>query len=242
MPILMLLYMSSNRTHFLRTILPVFALVPVFAAVGVDELAKLIDKGLRKIERLGRYKARLPHVATLLTLVFLVGAAGATVDRSRLLERNVELECRDQALNFIESKAEPGQTILVADDLWINGRDLADYRVLSLSPGLENWKTRAGNLTRPTLVLLPDYGKPKQVPPHLREAKKRRAYERRAKRNARAAEKNARRFIERTGARLVETIEGKKTLQVDQARDRAIAISNPEIRIYEIRGVAVRSP
>lgn len=121
-PVLMLLHMATNRVHFLRTVLPIFALVPVFAAVGLhsmstfwrDRLCALTDRPW--------------------TLRWFRGALGASVgvgcavavafgNFGIVFDRNLEADSRNRAAHWLASHATDG-SVVVAPELRFSSETL----------------------------------------------------------------------------------------------------------------------
>lgn len=234
-PLLMLLHMSTNRTHFPRTILPVFALVPVFATWGAWSLAR----GARwALERGGAAKIRpwMPRVfSAALTVVALAISLPASAETARLFERNIEAATRDQAIAWVRDHIPSGSTVALSDDLWIRAEDFSGYRVVRISPGFRNAPEHLSKSSGTMVILSPIYGKPKHVPPNLRKnAKKRAAYFERAKKNAHAAIQIQKKTFSGLSAERLHRISGEKVAQTGSPKAKAAPIERPAIDIYVV--------
>lgn len=136
LPVWLLLQMSTNRVHFVRTVLPVFALVPVFAAGGIAGIERAISAVLSRSrfrDRVPRFRGRsvVPHL--------MAGAAflgvWLTLDKSTVLDRGIAPDPRNIAASWLEQRARRS-LVFLAPELRMSPSRVAGLRTRSLAPRL----------------------------------------------------------------------------------------------------------
>jgi 4-amino-4-deoxy-L-arabinose transferase-like glycosyltransferase len=158
LPVAMLLHMSTNRVHFLRTVLPVFALVPVFAAGGVAGLAA----GARHAaERFAPPRWRpTPERITLWSRGLAVVAIAAflpTLRHSTLLDRNISRDNRNVVSRWLRAEAS-GRPIFVAPEAFFSPDVLRSLDAKQTARGMTDLAELLGEgATRPCYVVTPAY-------------------------------------------------------------------------------------
>lgn len=140
-PAVLLLYMTTNRVHFVRTVLPVFVLLPVFEAEGVLAIGRVASwLG----SRLGaRAPSWLPAAlgGALATAAFAL--AGRSMNHQAPLDRTLAPDPRNVAARWLESQSQSSPAgspmpLLIAPELHMALDRVAGFRVRVLSPGLSD--------------------------------------------------------------------------------------------------------
>lgn len=222
-PATMLAHMSTNRVHFLRTIAPVFALVPVYATVALDGLCEELGRRARAL--LGERASPATLVVTLGTFFALVAATPAQA--KRLFDRNRKPETRDQAVAWVLRSTAAGETVYLPRDLGVRPRDLPARRIVLLPPALAG---ATGLVTGRGVLLLPRFGAPTSTPSRLRrDAVATDAFREEGRRRAEIANANRARLIEAVGARCEKRFRGAATAFPQSLEKGAEPRSNPEI-------------
>jgi hypothetical protein len=155
LPVLMLLYMATNRVHFLRTVLPVFALFPVFAAAGVHAISSALRSRFQAFG--GRPKRSLLALRVGSGLPVAVGCATAILfgNADAIFDRNLAPESRNRARDWLVSNGKDGSVVTAPELRFSN-------EALKLLGGREMAIT-AANLTklvstrRPAYAVVPAY-------------------------------------------------------------------------------------
>lgn len=155
LPVLMLLYMATNRVHFLRTVLPVFALFPVFAALGVHAMSSASKNAAQAL--IGRPRRSLLALRAGTGIPVVVGCATAVVfgNVDSIFDRNIAPESRNRASDWLASHGRDGSVVTAPELRFSN-------EVLRVFGGREMAIT-AANLTkvvatrRPTYAVVPAY-------------------------------------------------------------------------------------
>ena len=227
-PLLMLLHMSTNRVHFLRTVLPVFVLLPVFAAAGIAGLADAIGR-LMKDNRWRRLAVSV-YAAVLVTAVFL------TSNPTIWADKNIEPDTRTKASAWILKNAPPGATLYIASDLWFAKGPLAPMTTVNLPPELPEREVRRilDSASKPSLLVLPEFALPR-VPKNLRNrAEARDAFLGQHKERLRKANESVSQMLQQTGARLINKWDGRAAALSTTPGARCTATLRPYIAIYLI--------
>jgi hypothetical protein len=154
LPVLMLLYMATNRVHFLRTVLPVFALVPVFAAAGIHALASALQN---RIHSLTRPKQRLfllrVGAGVPVALGCALGLASGNVDS--ILDLNMAPDSRNRARDWLKSNAKGG-AVVTATELRFSSDALGAVGGREIPVTVANL-TKLVASRRPAYVVVPAY-------------------------------------------------------------------------------------
>jgi hypothetical protein len=156
LPVLMLLHMATNRVHFLRTVLPIFALVPVFAAAGLYALSSFVrDRACAFTGRpwsSGWFRSVLGFFVTV-----GCGVAVALGNFDIVFDRNLEADSRNRATDWLASHAADG-SVFVAPDLRFSVESLRLVGGREVTPTIANLGKLA---SRPAYVVVPAYPGPK---------------------------------------------------------------------------------
>lgn len=136
LPVGLLLQMSTNRVHFVRTVLPVFALVPVFAAGGIAAVGRassalLSWSPLR--DRVSRVGGRRLLEDAAAALAFF--GVWLTMDKSAVLDRQIPPDTRNTAVSWLKEHARE-QLIFLAPELRMSPSRVQSLRTRSVAPGL----------------------------------------------------------------------------------------------------------
>ena len=124
-PLLMVLYMSTNRVHFTRTVLPVFPAIAVLMAAGASFALERFVSLLRRREGVSTAQSdalRLGAVAV------LVAAVVASAPLHKLwVEHNPTPDSRILAARWIEENVPRGSTIVYSSKLDWDARSLESH-------------------------------------------------------------------------------------------------------------------
>jgi hypothetical protein len=231
-PVLMLLHMSTNRVHFLRTVLPVFALLPVFAGVGAFAC---FDVATQSWSKYANYlPSRFIHAGTSAALVSAFAILTFTHPQAeRIFDRNIQADTRDRAAQWLAKHKSNVAVPYVSRDLWMPKEDLPGRSGADFGRhDQERIKEWLSHSSQPAYLLVPHYGVPKSAPVALRRNKAKRAkYLNKAKHLAQSANDDQQRFMEKVGARSVHVIPGRPTA-LESERDKALSTDDPQIEIY----------
>jgi hypothetical protein len=162
LPLLMLLHMSTNSVHSLRSILPVFALSSVLQAAGVCALLRMLfgvfSGGGRQVSGRERaWRSALPFAAAGVLLIMLFRGA----PWQRVLDRNVEPEPRNVALAWLEEHRQERSAVLVAADIWLDPTALARLNAVTILPELQGIdRALSEHAHRTRYVVVPSYLRP----------------------------------------------------------------------------------
>ena len=252
-PALMLLHMSGNRVHFIRTVAPVFAIVSVYAALGVEAWAVLLQRGIEALKArfLPAFTASFIKVSRLsLTLNGLVNVAafGLVIlaafilppSFKRLWEQNLKPDTRDQTISWIHAELPKGSTIYLPKDLWIHRDDLSDYHIIPIATGLRDLesvlasKPSQGHPSQ-AILLLPNYAKPRLIPLEIRgNAKNSEEYLREAALRAKAANHLANASLKQIQANCSLHFRGRKSILGSTTRRPSDPMPSPDIRVCRL--------
>lgn len=162
LPVGLLLHMCTNRVHFVRTVLPVFALTPVFVSGAIAEVAR----GTGRVAARLRSKVGTPGPSFLSATPGIVGAAAfaslwLTLDRSAVLDRDLRRDTRNVAVAWLREHA-GDHTVLVASDLRVapsrlQGLRAQGVKVQSIAPDLADLPGLAAGARTPLYVVTPRY-------------------------------------------------------------------------------------
>jgi hypothetical protein len=160
-PVLMLAHMSTNRVHFLRTVLPVFVFVPVLAGLGVAGLAH----GLRSLAERALHRPGLRRMA--LSAAAVVGILGLavvvheTASVEIWADRNIQRDTRDRAVEWIRGNAPSESVVFVAAGVWLAPSDREALGAVTLPPELRGAERPVlASKSRPAVLLLTRYRHP----------------------------------------------------------------------------------
>lgn len=141
LPLGLLLQMSTNRVHFVRTVLPVFALVPVLAAGGIAGIERAISALLSRSrwrDRVPRLGGR-PAVPDLIAAIAFVGV-WLTLDKSSVLDRGIAPDTRNIAATWLREHAR-GRIVFLAPELRMSPSRIEGLRTRSVAPRLADVTT-----------------------------------------------------------------------------------------------------
>jgi len=147
-PLAMLVHMSTNRVHFLRTVLPVFALVPVFVAGGLIGLVRIATPAFWMRRRptwstaLNRLPApfRTPWWPSLVA-VAVVALYAAFTDRGALLDLDLAPDTRNVVVRFLRARAGHAR-IFVPPEIGFSSERLSGFRATMTAHGLADLQRR----------------------------------------------------------------------------------------------------
>ena len=136
LPLAMLVHMSTNRVHFLRTVLPVFVLFPVFAAGGVcgvaDWIAGLLEK--RILSNAPRWIRSAPWHG--LALVLTTGVLFAAHPPGALFDRNLAPDSRVLVREWLAHNAS-GAPVFVAPEAHFSIPRLRNHNIVAEQTSVE---------------------------------------------------------------------------------------------------------
>jgi hypothetical protein len=230
-PLLMLLHMSTNRVHFLRTVLPVFTMVPILACAGVFALWSTLSRFAVRL--LPSKQMRSGRVGTrMLVVLGCVTALRLHPQRERLCDSNIRPDTRDQLAKWVADNPENGAHCYVSRDLWMPTTDLSPVPSRYLDRDDRQALDEILSSQHSGYLLLPKYGAPQEVPIKWRsDASKREWYINKARQLASAANAQQWELVQRLGAREVHMIQGKSTA-LETKLGRALSTDNPAIVVY----------
>jgi hypothetical protein len=229
-PVVMLVHMSTNRVHFLRTVLPLFAIVPIFAAIGVSGLVEFGRRGVARIR-----SPRIRQIGSIAAYgimgISLAWGVSATTKTAVWADRNVTPESRVQVTRWLTENFREGTVLYVARDLWMSTDPLERFDLRELSSGL----VAPHSIRGPALVLLPEFGPPRRVPPDIRDRPhEKRAYVDRARERGMRATARRDELIQNMSARQLRRV-GERPVALVEADDvLAQAVRDPVIGIYVV--------
>jgi hypothetical protein len=214
-PILMLAHMSTNRTHFVRTVLPVFALLPVFTSVGISALLALAHRAFKALPN----RLQVPPlivsgtVSAALGLLLLL-----TVPHVTLLDSNIRADTRDRMVQWLRKQQLEGTAILLPQDVWFAEPDKRMLQAETIKPELTNLHElldkRAGERT---IVVVPQYKGPPVARPRVN-----------------AANQRVMSLSQRAGAHKEYELEGGEVSIAARANGRAAPIHSPSLTAYSV--------
>ncbi len=117
-PVALLLFLVTQRVHFLRNIVNLYALFPVFVSVGAVVLSTAIARVLPRALR-----ALAPAVVA---LVLVQGAPRAKIEHGYRAPR----DSRHAVAAWISANVPRGRAVLLSDDVQIDPRSLPDHEVV----------------------------------------------------------------------------------------------------------------
>ncbi|MBI4878710.1 MAG: glycosyltransferase family 39 protein [Planctomycetes bacterium] len=125
-PLVLGLYMSAQKVHFIRNVVSMFPFCALFAAVGLVFVARFAA-GL--LER--RWPARAParRAAACCTILLLCACAFGLSWPALARAYDLSPDSRNLASDWIRAHAAPGSTVFVPEELEMDCRPLQDYDV-----------------------------------------------------------------------------------------------------------------
>jgi hypothetical protein len=181
-PVAMLLHMSTNRVHFLRTVLPVFVFSYVLAAGGIIALTQLVERlwQRRRGDATGSFQSN--YLASLMPSMMLIAAVATHAPRT-LLDRNFQPDSRNVVKEWLQENGRSA-AVFIAPEAYFGGRQLDGTRGRPTRPELANLAALAHASNASTCyVVVPGYkptGKGRQaskrVSARLRELRARQVF------------------------------------------------------------------
>jgi 4-amino-4-deoxy-L-arabinose transferase-like glycosyltransferase len=213
LPVAMLLHMSTNRVHFLRTVLPAFAVATVFAAGGIVGIAAAAR---RAAERFAPPKWRpSPERVLLWSRVLAVGAVAAylpTLRHTTLFDRNIGADSRNVVSRWLRAHA-AGAPIVVPPEAFISPDALRALNARQTERGMDDLAgVLAEGAPRPCYVVTPRYA------------------------GSKAARSNGERVLgvlKEKGAAEVLTVEGNP-LALPPARGKMTPVFSPTLAVHRV--------
>lgn len=165
-PFCLLLFMSGQKVHFIRNIISIYALYPVFIALGVVWSAgiagRLINRSLGRGSLARAFRGPLDLAAVLLVSILLILGLPWTFIRASLA---VPQDSRKAAVTWIEHNLENGARLIVAQELGMDLSDLeASYRIQGY-PFLE-YRPAQSDSGRSVFYIVPGFGFSDKYPAH----------------------------------------------------------------------------
>ncbi len=153
-PLALLLFLSTQRVHFIRNFLSAYAIFPVFIAYGTVALWRI---GSERIP--GDGKAQRLILAILISVAFCLTAPLNRIRGSY----SAAPDSRNRAVQWIEKNFAPGTIVVVADELMLDSRRLAErFDVRSESLGtlaLAKLRAAARKKSSSVVLVLPELNK-----------------------------------------------------------------------------------
>jgi hypothetical protein len=164
-PLAMLVHMSTNRVHFLRTVLPVFALVPVFVAGGLIALARIATPAfwMRRKPTWSAALDRLPAPFRTpwwpsLVAVAVVASYAARAHRGALLDLDLAPDTRNVVARFLRAHAGNAR-VFIPPEIGFSSERLSGLRVTTTAPALADLERRVAHAEgSECFVVRPVYG------------------------------------------------------------------------------------
>lgn len=230
-PVIMILYMSTITVNFLRTVMGVFVLLPVFAALGTAGVATLVTQFL-PVQQWRRFG----HAG--LGLVLVVGLI-MTSNTAVWADRNIKPDNRLLAASWVRKNICCSTMIYLASDLWFPEFELKTFNVVRLEPELpaEQLEAVAQSAPEGSLLILTSYRQP-GVPMEMRnKLEDIEAYSAQVKPRVDAVNARAQTLVEATEATLVKSWSGKRVMLHAVPGRRANANYNLPVEIYRTNAV-----
>jgi hypothetical protein len=170
LPLLMLLHMSTNRVHFLRTVLPVFALLPVFAAGGLAMLGRLLLPAYWRRYAHPVWRPLPIHVPRFMTHKLWPRATAIGVgllylnvaDSAFLRDATVPPETRNSIVRWLRDNAN-GAHIIVPPEAGLNQSVMQGTHRVKAKSGLSDLQARIEETgSSECYVVVPRYGRSKR--------------------------------------------------------------------------------
>ncbi|MFT5287722.1 MAG: hypothetical protein ACI8TQ_003910 [Planctomycetota bacterium] len=161
-PIALLLFLSTQRVHFIRNFLSVYALFPAFIAFGVYATWRLS-------------MAKLPD-ANALTKGLLAGVFVATFVLTAPFKliwnsHTARADSRNQAVEWIQEHAARGTKVMIAEELMFDARALEKHFEVEFGPLVSLAKPSTINelssLESPTLFVVPEVKRDSNLEKHF---------------------------------------------------------------------------
>lgn len=164
-PLAMLVHMSTNRVHFLRTVLPVFAVVPVFVAGGLIALVRIATPAFWTRRRPAWTPAlnQLPALfrTTMwpsLVAALVVGSYAACTNRAAFLDLDLAPDTRNVVTRFLRTHAKSAR-VFVPPEIGFSSERLSALRTTTTAPGLSDLDGRIAHAeAAECFVVRPVYG------------------------------------------------------------------------------------
>jgi hypothetical protein len=232
-PALMLAHMSTNRVHFLRTVLPVFVFIPVLASLGVACIAQGLRRSSERVLRQAGMRRVVLAVAGVAGIVGLAVVVGETASVRIWGDRNIERDTRDRAVEWIRTNAPEESVVFVAAGVWLAPSDVEALGAVTLPAELRGAEQVAlASNWRPAVFLLPRYGQPDVLAVLRHGGGKPQAYLKAATARVIAANARAKRLVERRGARMAMEWPGESVPLSGQPGRPARGQVDPHLMAY----------
>ena len=231
-PILMLAHMSTNRVHFVRTVLPVFALLPVFTSVGISAVLALAHRAFKALPN----RLQVPPlfvsgtVSAALGLLLLL-----TVPHATFLDRNIRGDTRDRMVQWLKKQQLEETAILLAEDAWFAEPDKRMLQAEAIEPELANLHELLDNHAgERVIVVFPQYKEPSLRNKLRKSQEERDAFLAQVRPRVDAANQLIMSLSQRAGALKVYELKGGRVAIAALANDRAHPISNPSLTAFSV--------
>lgn len=157
-PIIYLLYFCSYSANIVRTLLPVYVLFAVFAAIGVVGTIEYIVAYLKETRAfINRQRLLKPCVAFILILAFAITAPWDKIISSY----SVKEDSRNTVVHWFKDNVEKGSEIIIASELNMNIEQLQkDYQIEQVpfnTKEIHPTLLKKGE-SKNTYFLVPDFG------------------------------------------------------------------------------------
>jgi len=116
-PVALLVFLATQRVHFPRNIISIYAVLPILAAYGLSVCVK------------STRESKLAHLGPVLVVVALV----LTVPHKRIrASYSIPADSRTRAAEWIEANRPDGSRVYIADELQMDTRELEAFDVHTL--------------------------------------------------------------------------------------------------------------
>ena len=164
-PIALLLFLSTQRVHFIRNFLSVYAIFPVFISFGL-----LFVWRTAAVRLAGTNTASKVLAAGALVVIFTLTAPIHLIWNSH----GARPDSRVQAVDWIQEHAAEGTRVMVAEELMLDTRELADQFEVETLALVELAKPSRikglSELSAPALLVLPEVARGSNLERHFGRA------------------------------------------------------------------------
>lgn len=162
-PVGMLLLMSASKVNFIRNLLAVYLLWPLFVGLGMVYGYKLMTRFLRRIDYFGKNQLQTKCLA----MILLGSTLAVTLPYdSFAMNMSINGDSRTEVADWLKNHAHPGATIVVPEQLQMDTRSLeGQYKIINLrQEDINLWCIKKNFFKKNNYILLPTYGFDKRWP------------------------------------------------------------------------------
>ncbi len=153
-PLLLLIYMSSLRVHFLRNILAVYIFVCIYCSFGILLAFKYLSLQLEKLHSFERARFFPKSIPALAILIIITGF----MPKQKVINAyNLEPDSRNKSISWVKVNIPPDSVILIPHELFLDTRELEKKYKIRFFEGLKLKKTFLKKINS-AYIFIPFYG------------------------------------------------------------------------------------